>query len=150
MKNKAVPISPFLYLFSNGPLCCKNSLIEKKRGKFMKFKLAILIVLELISSAALADQWSQAVNISKVEPLVNWNGGMIRVIPSTASTNPANCGLGTVYDFTYDAGTQEIRSATVSALYMAFTTGKKIRFYIDSTKCSLGGSPIIRGVQLEQ
>lgn len=128
-------------------LNCALGPLVKIGNIFMKRYFAILLMLCLNSTSVWSDTWSSYVVLTSVQPLTEWGGGMIRVQPST-STNPATCTNSGVYDFTYDSGTQESRSAVVAAIYAAFTSGKQIRFYIDSDSCSPGNAPIIRGVFL--
>jgi len=107
-----------------------------------------IILLIVFSQPVFADgQWAPAVQLTVIEPLVEWNGGAIRIFPST-STNPAGCSNTVVYDFIFDVGTHETRSATVSAIYLAFTANKNIRFYIDTDVCSPGNAPVVRGAQV--
>jgi len=105
---------------------------------------AFALLVALCSQEVVADVWTSPYVIQQIQPLVEWNGGLIRVQPSTA-TNPAGCTASNYYDLTYDAGTQESRSAVVSALYTAFVTGKQVRLFIDDNQCSPAGSAIIRG-----
>jgi hypothetical protein len=104
--------------------------------------LAFLLV--FASPICLADTWSTYVTISSIQPLTEWSGGAIRIQPAT-ETNPAGCASTVYHDFTYDSGTEESRSAVVAAMYTAFTTGKRIKFFIDSDECSPANAPVIRG-----
>ena len=109
-----------------------------------------LTLLTLISfSAHSADTWTPFYSMEKVQSLASWNGGAIRVEPTTG-TNPANCSSTARYDFLYIGGTQESRSAVVTAIYTAFATGKDIRLLIDGSQCSPSGSAIIIGAQLQK
>ena len=110
----------------------------------MKFKIFVIFILMFMTTQVWSDTWSAYVTLTSVQPLTVWNSGAIRVQPITA-TNPAGCTSNYYYDFTYDSGTQETRAAVVAAIYMAFTTGKQIKFYDDGDKCSPANAPIIRG-----
>lgn len=55
--------------------------------------------------------------LTAVESHTEYNGGSVRVQPTT-SVNPANCPNMVVYDFLYMSGTQELRLATVSLIYL--------------------------------
>jgi len=85
--------------------------------------------------------------IEKVQPLIEWNGGAVRIEPSNGQ-NPANCSDTRYYDLTFDVGTQELRSAVLTAIYTALATNKNIRFFIDDNQCSPAGVPIIRGAYI--
>jgi len=113
--------------------------------KFYQVSFILLIIFS--QSVNAGGQWTPAIQLTVVEPLVEWNGGAIRIFPST-STNPAGCSNTVVYDFIFDAGTRETRSATVSAIYIAFTADKSIKLYIDTEVCSFGGAPVVRGASL--
>lgn len=117
----------------------------------MRLKLIFFIaLLATTATASNADEWSPKVKLALVQPLVSYAGGIIRVeLTSSISTNPANCTNYWLYDFRYDVGTQESRSAVVSALYMAFASGKEVKLYIDSSTCSPVNTPVIRGVSVE-
>ena len=108
----------------------------------MNMRILGIQLFDLASSSVWADTWSAYVILTSVQPLTVWNGGAIRVQPITA-TNPDGCTSNYYYDFTYDSGTQETRAAVVAAIYMAFTTGKQIKFYVDGDKCSPADAPII-------
>jgi hypothetical protein len=112
----------------------------------MKSILVGLVMLSA-SSPLLADSWTQQLGIVKVNPLVAWQGGMVRVVVD-ATVTTTNCGTGTVLDFIFSGGTQESRSAALSALYMAMASGKRVEFYLSSTACSSVGSPVITGLNV--
>lgn len=108
---------------------------------------AILLALLLCSSSAIADEWSAPSTISQIEPHTEYQNGSLR-IHSNATTNPKLCSKPYVYDFLFDTGANETRAAVVSGLYMAFTSGKQVAFYIDSDTCSPADSPIVRGIKI--
>ena len=110
-------------------------------------KLLAASAMLVASNALLADSWTQELGLVKVEPLVAYQGGMVRVVVD-ATVSTTNCGNGTVLDFLFTGGTQESRSATLSALYMALAAGKRVEFYLSSTACSPVGPPVITGLNV--
>jgi hypothetical protein len=110
-------------------------------------KLLVAIIMLSITSAAVADDWTQELSVVKLEPLVSWQGGAVRIVVD-ATVTTSLCGNGIVLDFMFTGGTQESRSATLSALYMAFAADKRVKFYVSSTSCSPVGTPMITGLDV--
>ena len=107
--------------------------------------VALIILISTNSVFAAPDSWTPVANkITIVQPLLKWNGGVLRIKTNATVAeriNPASCQYNSgVYDLDYSVGTQEMRSSITSALYMAYSIGKEIRLYIDGTTCSAAGA----------
>ena len=110
-------------------------------------KIFAAVAMLSLSNASVADTWTQELGLTKVEPLVSYQNGIVRVVVD-ATVNTTNCGNSNVLDFLFTGGTQESRSATLSALYMALAAGKRVLFYLSSTACSPIGTPVITGMDV--
>ena len=110
-------------------------------------KLLAGLCLLPIGGMAVADSWTPPVRLEFVEPLLNFQGGMVRVKVDTAVATPL-CGTASVFEFMFTSGTQETRSAALAALYMALAADKTVKFYVSSTSCSPLGTPVITGLDV--
>lgn len=108
---------------------------------------AAAIIFSLAAGLSQAETWSAPVGIELVEPLSAWQGGMVRVKLDTSLVT-AQCGTTNIFDFVFTQGTQETRSAVISALYMAFIADRKVRLYVVDNACSAPGAPMFTGLDV--
>ena len=115
------------------------------------------IALTVLSTLPIqADEWAaqsgvvKEFHVVKVEPLITYDGGIVRVIVDSVIPS-TSCAGQTVGDIRLGAGapgTTEARSAAVSASYMALAANKTIRLFLSTSGCSAGGVPIILGLDV--
>jgi hypothetical protein len=113
----------------------------------MKLLGAVLVAIVVWSGSAFADEWTGAVVITSVMPLLSAEGGAVRVNLS-APVATSLCGTTPTFDLVLTGGTQASESALVAALYMAFATGKATTFLLSSTTCSPWSQPLVVGMNV--
>ena len=94
-----------------------------------------------------ADDWTGALVVTSVQPLLTAEGGVVRVAFST-SVSTAACGTTNQFDLVLSGGTPASQSALVAALYMSVATGKITTFLVSSSACSPWGSPLVVGMNI--
>jgi hypothetical protein len=84
----------------------------------MKMRIAVLAATVPIASSAWADTWTSAVTISALQPLVDQEGGVVRVyLTSNISTS---CGNTNIFDFVFTNGVAAANSALVAVIGRPF------------------------------
>jgi hypothetical protein len=111
----------------------------------MKMRIAVLAATVLIASSAWADTWTSAVTMSALQPLVDQEGGVVRVyLTSNISTS---CGNTNIFDFVFTNGVAAANSALVAGLYVALNNGTAVTFLL-ATSCSPFSAPMITGMSV--
>jgi len=126
---------------------------------FQRYGVSAATVVALVflwMNSAHADEWAavsgvvKQFHLVKVEPLIPWSGGAVRVVVDSAIPSTYCGGSSTVGDVllgTSGAGTQESRSATLSAIYMALAANRTITLYLSTSSCS-SGAPLVLGLDV--
>jgi len=109
------------------------------KSKILGLVFLSFFALNVTDVTAGSDTWTPLHTIESIQPHEKHGGGLLRVSFSPAATvNPANCASTTYYDLVLSGQPTVATNTVISALYLAFATGRQVYFFVDGNNCSSG------------
>jgi len=101
------------------------------------------VFLCLFSAASTAAEWSEVTKIVAVTTVDGMKVLRLGISPENVASNPAGCAVGpTEIDVQLESGDgSETQRLLLSAVQLAFLTGRNVQLYLREDRCSTAGTP---------